>query len=117
METTSNKQNGKGWSVTSGANRNSRGMDSLPIPPVAPIIALAVDQSGYSPELKNGIQAYISKNRIYEEMIDNYLSNKKGNPQELWNTYNETMELYVAYYVLAKKEGNFVQPIPAYKNR
>ncbi len=106
------------WSVPSGANRDSRNVqDSAPIPPVAPTIATLANTDNYSKKLKNLINEYLVANRSYEKAVNDYRAIGKGVKQNLWNLYNVAMEKYVAYHVLAKEEGNFVQPVPAYKQR
>ena len=106
------------WTVTSGANRDTRNIqDSAPIPSVTPTIGLHADRSNYSKELKNSINAYLEGNKKFEKAVADYREKGKGNSQNLWSLYNEAMEKYVAYHILAKEEGNFVQPVPAYKER
>lgn len=106
------------WTVTSGANRDSRNAEaSSPIPPVTPTIAMHVNRDNYSNKLKNSINQYLEANKIYEEAVADYRNKSIGDKENLWNMYNEAMEKYVAYHVLAKEEGNFVQQIPAFKER
>lgn len=107
---TESKQNG--WVVSSGANRNSRqDKEGMHLPPVTPTIVMHANKDGYSAKLKTSIQKYLTKNEPYEEAISAYSKKGKGNLQELWNTYNKAMKLYVEYYNLAQKEGNFIEPM------
>ncbi|HET8737549.1 MAG TPA: hypothetical protein VFM69_13220, partial [Pricia sp.] len=106
------------WTVSSGANRDSRNVqDSAPIPPVAPTIALHAKTDTYSKKLKSSINEYLESNKTYEKAVADYRNKGKGTRQNLWNMYNEAMEKYVAYHLLAKEEGNFVRPLAANKTR
>ncbi len=111
------KNNNNSWVVTTSANRNSRNVEDIPIPPVAPTLATLVNTDGYSDELKTAIQKYLQKNNALENAVEHYRKEKLGEPEHLWKIYNEAIKLYVAYYNLAQKEGNFVQPVPAFKER
>jgi bla regulator protein BlaR1 len=118
------KNQNKGWTVSTSANRNpisdntsEADYGELPIPPPAPAIAVHADKKEYSKELKTSIYKYLKNNNKLEQAVALFKKNNKRSRQELWNIYNETMQLYVEYYNLAKKEGNFIQPIPVYKER
>lgn len=108
--TTENKQSK--WVVSTAANRNSRQENpGEPLPPPVPAIGLHANKNNYSKELKNSINTYLKKNEEYEIAVAAYTKNGTGNTQEIWDTYNQAIKLYVDYYNLAKKEGNFVQPM------
>ncbi len=111
------KDHNRGWAVTTSANRNSRNVEDIPIPPVAPTLATLVDKDGYSDELKTAIQKYLQKNNALETAVEDYRKEKQGEPEHLWKIYNEAIKLYVDYYNLAQKEGNYVQPVLAFMER
>ena len=110
------KQQGSSqWTVSTGANRDSRNVEATsPIPPVTPTIGLHISRKNYSKELRYTIKDYLDANESFEKAVANFRNQNKGNKEHLWQLYNDAMEKYVAYHVIAKEEGNFVQPMAAH---
>nr|WP_299074106.1 M56 family metallopeptidase [uncultured Allomuricauda sp.] len=104
------------WVVSSGINPNSRGNDYNVLPPPAPAIAKHVNTDNYSSELKSALKLYLNSVLAYEQNVQAYRKDKKGNLKNLQVEFEEVMQLYTNYYKLAHKENKFVQPSPAFRN-
>jgi len=80
------------WTLTSGANRDSRTVEaSSPIPPVTPTIGVHADRRSYSKELNNSINEYLVANKIYEEAIADYRNKSIGDKENLWNITSDAL--------------------------
>ncbi len=99
-----------GWTVSGTVKPNSRGNDFSSLPPPAPVIAVHIDKKEYSKKLRAAITNYYKNVEAYEEKLQAYRKNKKGDLKNLHKSFQKIMSLYNEYYVLAHRENKFVQP-------
>tara|TARA_R100001369_G_scaffold18841_4_gene34382 strand:- start:206 stop:2407 length:2202 start_codon:yes stop_codon:yes gene_type:complete len=89
---------------------------SSDFPPPPPTIAYHRSTENYSKKVKNAMESYLKKAKIYRAEVSNYHYEHKGSIDELKKTYYEVMKFYSAYKNIALEENVYVHPVPLYSD-
>ena len=82
--------------------------------PAPPNLAYRIDQKPLSEELRKLVDNYANKRKGYRKSVAGYISNGKGNEDDIHDLYKQLLKAYNQYKVMANDEGVFAQASPAF---